>query len=69
MREVDYSRFVSQGLFDHALCQLNSLKNLLRDESVEAKVFRQIVLTEKAKMLQKDLNNLNRLQCSSKIAC
>ena len=66
---MDHSRFGSQSLFVHALCQLNALKNLLRDESVDAKVFRQIASAEEAKMLQKDLNNLNRLQCSSKIAC
>ena len=68
MREVDYSRFGSQTLFVQALYQLNVLKNLLRDASVHAKLFRQIALAEDTKMLQNDLNDLNRLKYSWKIA-
>ena len=53
MREVDYSKFGCQGFFVHALCQLNALKNFLRDAPVDAKVFQEIASTEEAKMLQK----------------
>ena len=61
MREVDYSRFGSQSLFVQALYHLNVLKNLLRDASVHAKLFQNF-------MLQNDLNDLNRLKYSWKIA-